>query len=180
MTLARIGVRRALAVALATALAPGPALAESLPVALPTFDPVFASDAAVRQVTARIGLPDRAEVVPLDVGSPWLGYELRAYYDRVGELLVFTRADLSGGNVSILRYQGPIPPAERVVPAPAGAGPGPAATIGPPDGASAEMDPDRAATEAEARAAAAERAADRAEEIAARMDQAFKSSLGKK
>src|SRR5690606_20511695 len=121
---------------------------------------------AVRSVVARLGLPDRAEVVPLAVGAPWEGYELRAYYDRVGQMLVFMRASVAWNeDVSVLRYQGPIPPSLAAAPAVV---------------AAAAFDPDLAAAEAEARAAAAERAAARAEAIAATMDLDFKRSLVKK
>jgi hypothetical protein len=134
-------------------------------VELPTFDPVFQNDSAVRSAVARIGLPDHAEVVPLAVGTPWEGYELRAYYLQAGQMLVFMRASLSDRDVSILRYQGPIPPG---------------ALAAEPPSAATMLDPDRAAAEAEARAAAAERAAARAEAIAAEMDRDFKRSLTKK
>ena len=75
------------------------------------------------------------------------------------------RAEIDGDGVSILRYQGPIPP--RAVATDYGAPP-------------VVADADLMAAEAEARAAAAERAADRAEEIARQMDRQFKRSLGKR
>jgi hypothetical protein len=162
-----------LALPLAALLALGPAAeaagaadAGVAAVELPTFDPIFQNDSAVRSVVARLGLPDRAEVVPLAVGPPWEAYELRAYYDRVGQMLVFMRANVAcDEDVSILRYQGPIPPSLAAAP-----------TVV----AAAAFDPDRAAAEAEARAAAAERAADRAEAITAAMDRRFKRSLVKR
>jgi hypothetical protein len=163
-----MGPRRfgtALAALLVVALSPSPARADLAPVvALPTFDPIFQNDAAVRSVVARLGLPDRAEVVPIAVGSPWVRYELRAYYLQAGHMFVFMRASPRDGDVSILRYQGPIPP-EPLAPASASV--------------ATAHDPDRAAAEAEARAAEAERAAARAEAIAEEMDRDFKQSLGK-
>jgi hypothetical protein len=164
MGLARFGMVAAALLALSPS--PGTARADAAaPVELPTFDPIFQNDAAVRAVVARIGLPDRAEVVPLDVGSPWEGYELRAYYLGSDQMFVFMRASPAHGDVSILMYQGPIPP---VAPEPV------------PVSAASTLDPDRAAAEAEARADEAERAADRAEAATAALEESFKKSLVKK
>lgn len=150
-------------------------VASAEPIEVPTFDPIFQNDSAVRMVVSRIGLPDYAEVVPLDVGSPWIGYELRAYYLVSNRMLVFMRADLDEG-VSVLRYQGPIPPAARAAVAPAGT----YAVAGAPVASGAvAMDPDQQAAEAEAKAAAAERAAERAEDIAREMESKFQQSLAK-
>ena len=159
---------RAGIVAVLLVLAAGPALAAKLePVSLPTWDPIFQNDSAVRMVVARLGLPDYAEVVPLSVGSPWVAWELRAYYVGSNQMLVFMRADVSGNEISVLRSQGPIPPRSIGVGAPAARG-------------DASVDPEILANEAEAKAAAAESAAARAELIAERMATAFERSLIKK
>lgn len=140
----------------------GAAAAEApQPTTLPTYDPIFQNDDAVRAVVARLGLPDRAEVVPLTIDDPYVRYELRAYYERANQMLVFLRADIDGEEISILRYQGPIP--TRTVAA-----------------LPVAVDADVLAAEAEARADAAERAAERAEEFARQMDRRFKRSLGKR
>jgi len=189
-------------VALALVLVPRPVGAQA--VSLPTFDPVFQNDSAVRAVVARLGLPDRAEVVPLSVGDPWVASELRIFYLQRNRMLVFMRARVDGEDVSVLREQGPLPreagargaeghavtarvaraigeAGGNVEEGPTGAAGG--GVEGGPTGAGgegAEAQADAAAAEAEARADAAERAADRAEEIARRMDRDFKESLGKR
>lgn len=157
------------------ALLASAAVASAEPIPLPTFDPIFQNDSAVRMVVAQIGLPDSAEIVPLEVGSPWVGYELRAYYLSSNRMLVFMRADIDEG-ISVLRYQGPIPPAARAALDPGA----PYAVAGAPVALRAvPMDPDQQAAEAEAKAAAAERAAGRAEDIARKMESKFKRSLVK-
>jgi hypothetical protein len=141
------------------------------PLSWRSFEEVLAHDDKVRELVRRIGLPDRAELQQIDADWPWLAWEIRTYYERYNRVYAFGRAFvLDRPEISVLRYQGPIPPAVVSV----------GLKVGPLDRL------ERAAQAAERAAEAAERAADQADRFADRagatadqMGDEFKSSLRK-
>ncbi len=70
------------------------------------------TDAALRATIARIGYPDLVQVQKIKVEAPWLNWEVRVYYRDFDQMMAFGRAFVLGDpKVSLMRYQGPIPPA---------------------------------------------------------------------
>jgi len=80
------------------------------PLSMRSFREVLAVDEAVRRVVERTGLPDRVELQQVLVEAPWLAWELRTYSRDDGRVYAFARAvALDEPQISLLRYQGPIP-----------------------------------------------------------------------
>lgn len=139
------------------------------PVSMRTFRQILRDDKAVRALVRRVGMPYAVEMQHVRVGDPWYVWELRAYYPRYNRMFAFGRAFiLNVPEISLLRYEGPIPPERRWPAVVQASVPGDAA-------ARAE----RAAAEAEALADQATRYADRAEVIADQAGRDFKRSLVK-
>jgi hypothetical protein len=136
-----------------------------------SFREVLATDEAVRSVVQRIGFPDRAELQQVLVAAPWLAWELRTYYRDYGRVYVFARAfALDEPQISVLRYQGPIPEGKLIEMTPARSD---LIDRAERDAERAE----RAAAEAEAKADLAERNAARASAISSQAGDQFKASL---
>jgi hypothetical protein len=143
------------------------------PLSMRSFKEVLARDGAVRALVRRIGMPYAVEMQRVRVEDPWYTWELRAYYPTYDRMYAFGRAFILGvPEVSLMRYEGPIPPdrwrtATTTVSAPRG------------DAEAAALRAEQAAAEAEALADRADRYADRAEAIADQAGQDFKRSLFK-
>ncbi|MFM7142571.1 MAG: hypothetical protein ACKO2K_11730 [Alphaproteobacteria bacterium] len=74
------------------------------------FRRLLTRNGAIRRHVGRIGLPDYAEIQKVAVDSPWRPEEIRLYYLDFDRMYSFGRAMiLESPEVSILRYQGPIP-----------------------------------------------------------------------
>jgi len=138
-----------------------------------SFKEILANDGAVRSLVRRIGMPYAVEMQRVRVEDPWYTWEIRAYYPKYDRMYAFGRAFiLSVPEVSLMRYEGPIPRdrwRETTVVAYSGGG----------DAESAAARAERAADEAERLADEATRFADRADSIADQADQGFKQSLVK-
>ena len=146
---------------------------EARPLSLQSFDQIFQVDNAVRSTVARIGMPDYAEVQRVRVEDPWVNFELRTYYLDYNRMLVFGRAMILGNpQVSLLRHEGPIPPAKLAMlterPVPVGT-----------SAADAARRAEEAAALAEDEAARAERYADSSESAANAADRSFLQQLVK-
>jgi hypothetical protein len=143
------------------------------PLSMRSFHDVLATDEAVRAVVRRIGMPDRVELQQVQVDWPWLAWELRAYYWQYGRVYAFARAfALDEPQISVLRYQGPIPE-DKLAQISTVVARSDAADRAERDAERAE----RAAAEAEAKAEHADQLADRAEAISSQASDRFKSSL---
>ena len=117
-------------------------------------------------------MPDWAEIQQVDVDAPWGSWEIRTYFRRYNRVMAFARAFiLDTPEISLLRYQGPIPPNKRLVEVQT------VAATSPIDNSLARAE--HAAAEAEAIADRAEREAARAEAIADTASQDFKRGLVK-
>jgi hypothetical protein len=140
------------------------------PLSMRSFREILASDGAVRAVVRRIGMPYAVEMQRVRVEDPWYSWEVRAYYPEYNRMYAFSRAYILGvPEVSLLRYEGPIPPERQW----------PAVVPVAGDAESAAARAERAAAEAEALADRAERYADRAEAIADQGARDFTRSLYK-
>ncbi|HEY8516969.1 MAG TPA: hypothetical protein VIS07_15780 [Candidatus Binatia bacterium] len=140
------------------------------PLSMRSFREVLANDQAIRALVKRIGMPYAVEVQRVRVEDPWYSWEVRAYYPEYNRMFAFGRAFILGvPEVSLLRYEGPIPPDRRW----------PAVTRIGGDAEDAAARAERAAAEAEALADQAERFADRAEAIADQGARDFTRSLYK-
>ena len=72
---------------------------------------MVAHNGAIRRQVGRVGLPDYAEIQKVAVDSPWRPEEIRLYYLALDRVFAFGRAMiLEVPEISLLRYQGPIPP----------------------------------------------------------------------
>jgi len=140
------------------------------PLSLRSFREILTNDAAVRAVVRRIGMPYAVEMQRVRVEDPWYTWEIRTYYPDYNRMYAFSRAFILGvPEVSLLRYEGPIPLDRRW----------PAVVTVAGDADSALARAERAAAEAEALADRADRFADRAEAIANQGASEFKQSLYK-
>lgn len=140
-----------------------------------SFRELLATDAAVRAVVRRIGMPYAAEMQRVRTESPWYSWELRTYYPDYDRMYAFARAFILGApEISLLRFEGKIPldrwRSAAVVQQ---------AAYSDGDAESAAVRAERAAEDAERLADQATRFADQADAVADRADQGFKRSLVK-
>lgn len=78
------------------------------------FRDVIRHNDAIRRHVRRVGYPDLVEVQKVYVDSPWTTEEFRLYYREIDRLFAFSRAFiLDVPEVSLMRYQGPIPDDHR-------------------------------------------------------------------
>lgn len=145
-------------------------IGKPLPLSLRSFQQIMARNRSLRTHVARLGMPDWAEIQKVYTDAPWTNYEIRIYYRDYGRMFAFARAFiLDIPEVTMLRYQGPIPPGKFAV-----------AQVSIPENADADaLRAERAAELAEARAEAAERNAQQAEAMARDASNEFKESLVK-
>jgi hypothetical protein len=140
-------------------------------VSMRSFKQLVRDDAAIWATVRRIGVPDRVEVQRIYVNEPWLGWEIRAYYRDYNRMFAYGRAFILGSPaVSLLRYEGPIPPELMATTFSAPLDPNLAAER-------AAQQAERAAADGEALADRATRFADRAEAATDKLDVDFKRSL---
>lgn len=137
------------------------------PLSMRSFRDILRNDAAVRAVVQRIGMPYAAEIQQVRVVDPWYSWELRTYYPEYDRMYAFARAFILGvPEISLLRYEGPMPLDRLQV-----------AVATPGDAERAAQRAEQAAAEAEALADRAERDASRAEAIADQAGHDFKRTL---
>lgn len=78
------------------------------------FRDVIRRNDAIRRHVRRVGYPDLVEIQKVYVDSPWTTEEFRLYYREIDRLFAFSRAYiLDLPEVSLMRYQGPIPDDHR-------------------------------------------------------------------
>ena len=148
-------------------------IGKPLPLSLRSFQQIMARNRALRTHVARLGMPDWAEIQKVYTDAPWTNYEIRIYYRDYDRMFAFARAFiLEIPEVTMLRYQGPIPPGKFAAVQ--------SVQVSNPDNADADaLRAERAAELAEGRAEAAERNAQQAEAIAQHASNEFKESLVK-
>jgi hypothetical protein len=141
------------------------------PVSMRSFREILQNNEAIRSTVERIGMPDWVEIQQVDVDAPWGAWEIRTYFRRYNRVMAFSRAFiLEYPEISLLRYQGPIPASKRWPEVHTVA-------VSSTDDSLARAE--RAAAEAEAIADRAEREAARAEAIANTSSEDFKRGLVK-
>jgi hypothetical protein len=140
------------------------------PLSYRSFIPILQKDGSMRDMVARMGMPDRVELQQVQVEGPWLSWELRVYYRAYDRMFAFGRAFILGNpEVSLPRYEGRIP-ARMWQQGPSGLMPG---------AEQSAYRAEQAALHAEALANRSEQLADRAEIAADRVSRDFDRRLRK-